>query len=102
MSTKRAHDHDYVWIVPKESALGRRLASFTPLGLRVLQREFEKRFVLELTIDETDEANVRNGVYLDFPRYELSFDAHILLLGHFNTLEQLAFQLGSPASPQPE
>jgi hypothetical protein len=100
MSTERTPD--YLWIVPKDSELGRRLATFTPFGLRLLRKEFETRFILELQITETDDPGVRNGVYLAFPRFELSFTAHVLLVGHFNALQQLAFDLGSPASPLPE
>ena len=93
---------DYLWIVPKESELGRRLSSFTLLGLQTLCREFERLFILKLTITETAEAGVRNGVFLDVPRFELAFDAHVLLVEHFKALHQLAFSLGTPAPPQPE
>ena len=94
--------HDYIWIVPKESELGRRLSSFTPFGLRTLCRDFERLFILKLSITETTEASVRNGVFLDVPRFELAFDAHMLLIEHFKALQQLAFSLGTPAPQQPE
>ena len=93
---------DYIWVVPKDSEFGRRLSSFTPLGLQTLKQEFERRFVLSLAIAETDDVAVRNGVYMEFPRFELSFDAHTLLYGHFASLERLAFHLGSSTAPQPE
>jgi len=99
MSTERTPD--YVWIVPKESSLGRRLASFTPLGLRLLCREFENLFVLKLQVTETAEPSVRNGVFLDVPRFELAFDAHVLLVEHFQAFQQVAFNFGSLA-PQPD
>lgn len=100
MSTERTPD--YIWIVPKQSQLGRRLASFTPFGLQILCREFESLFVLKLQITETAEPSVRNGVFLDVPRFELSFDAHVLLVEHFRALRQMAFTIGTPASPLPE
>jgi hypothetical protein len=100
MSIERAPD--YVWIVPKDSELGRRLASFTPLGLQLLCREFENLFVLKLQITQTDEPSVRNGVFLDVPRFELAFDAHLLLVEHFRAFHQIAFTLGSPPQLPPE
>jgi hypothetical protein len=93
---------DYVWIVPKDSDLGRRLALFTPMGLQVLRREFEKRFVISIQIAEKDAPNVTNGVYVEFARYEISFDAHILLFGHFSALQYLAFHLGSLETNPPD
>ena len=93
---------DYVWLVPKDSPLGRRLSLFTPFGLRVLEREFAKKFVVTLSITASDEPDVRHGIYVEFPRYEIAFDAHVLLLGHFAAFEQLAFHTGTLNAPEPE
>lgn len=89
---------DYRWIVPKESPLGRRLGTFTAFGLQMLRSDFERRFAVEVQIDEPDEPTVHDGVWLDFPRYEISFDVQRLTQIH--AFEQLAFDTGTPA-PEP-
>lgn len=78
------------------------MALFTPLGLRTLQEEFAKKFVVTLSITASDEPDVRHGIYVEFPRYEIAFDAHVLLLGHFAAFERLAFHTGALNAPQPE
>ncbi len=93
---------DYVWLVPKDSPLGRRLALFTPLGLRTLEEEFAKQFVVTLSITASDEPDVRHGIYVEFPRYEIAFDAHVLLLGHFAAFERLVFHTRALNAIQPE
>ncbi|HKR65530.1 MAG TPA: hypothetical protein VJZ00_17505 [Thermoanaerobaculia bacterium] len=78
------------------------MSLFTPVGLRVLEREFAKKFVVTLSITASDEPDVRHGIYVEFPRYEIAFDAHVLLLGHFAAFEQLAFHTGALNAPEPE
>jgi hypothetical protein len=89
---------DFVWIVPKESRLGRRLGTFTPFGLKMLRSGFELCFEVEVQINEPDEPTVHNGVWLDFPRYEISFD--VQRLAQIHAFEQLAFDIGTPEPEQ--
>jgi hypothetical protein len=92
---------DFSWIVPKDSDLGRRLASFTPFGLQALRNEFERAYGVAVSIDERDEeADELHGVWSSFARFDVSF--RLQRLWHIRALEHLAYEIGSPPPAAPE
>jgi len=85
----------FVSIVPKDTPLGRRLAKFTPFGLKILCSDFEVRFSIQVEINECDdEPSVHGARWLDFPRYEITF--RVLRPDLLHEFEQLAFESGTP------
>jgi hypothetical protein len=93
---------DHTAIIPKESNLGRRLATFTQFGLRALCDAFERRFHVEVGItDVSDEESTKHrGPALDFPRFEISF--RVQRLQQIHDFEQLAFETGTQLRSMPE
>jgi hypothetical protein len=88
----------FVSIVPKASPLGQRLDELTPVDLEWLRSEFERRFSIEVTIDERDdEPEVHDFLWLNFPHFEITF--RVLRLDLIRQFEQFAFETGTP---QPE
>ena len=87
---------DYLYIVPKDSALGQRLAALTDVGLRTLCDEFDRRFRVKVEItpvEEDDEPTVHNGAWVDFSRYEIAF--FVQRLRQIREFEDLAFAIGT-------
>jgi hypothetical protein len=90
----------FVSVVPKDTPLGRHLAALTPSDLAMLRSDFERRFAIEIEIDDDhDEAGVHDALWLDFPRYEVTF--LVLRLTLLHQFEELAFEIDTP-TPEPE
>jgi len=85
-----------LWIVPKDSPLGRHLASFTDDEWRRLHAYFEARFEA-LTIEEETEGRHHGNVYVEFPRYEIIYPVELL---HTFTLERVAACIRPPAQTE--
>lgn len=59
-----------LWIIPKDSELGRPLAAFTAEDWADLHALFEQRGLALVSTREPSNPTLFNDVYLDFPRYE--------------------------------
>lgn len=85
----------FVSIIPTDSVVGRRLAKFTPFGLQTLSADFKRRFAVEVEINTCDDdPGVHGSLWLDFPRYEVTF--RVQRLAQLRAFEQLAFETGTP------
>jgi len=90
---------EFISVVPTDTPLGRRLASFAPFGLDQLCSDFEVRFSTKVSIKERDrQMDVDRVVLEGVSWFEITFtpQRHDLL----HEFEQLAFETGSPAQPE--
>ena len=86
---------DFIWIVPKESAFGRTLASFNDDDRTRYRDLIGGALGVDVEIDDEDEpGGNRNDVYFDGPAFV--FHIRQRRLGILNNIEELARKYEDP------
>ncbi len=91
-------DPDFIWIVSKESVLGRHLASFSDDDWNKFREDITLVCGVDVEIDEEDEPGAsRNSVYFDGPAFV--FHIRQRRLGIINDIEDLLLTI-RPITPR--